>query len=99
MQGITQSETDLLTTIKEIIDNSQDNFNRLYLDGDPVAELGKKYYEELGISTFNGFKQKGKRMFPIFSQINNNIDDNCCSSSVGDSESSKFEQLVFDFCN
>lgn len=86
MQGITQSETDLLNTIKEIIDNSQDNFHRLYLDGDPIVELGKKYYEELGITTFDGFKQNGKRISPMFNQINN-TNHSCCSSYVSDFES------------
>lgn len=86
MQGITQSETDLLNAIKEIIDNSQDNFHRLYLDGDPIVELGKKYYEELGITTFDGFKQNGKRISPMFNQINN-TNHSCCSSYVSDFES------------
>ena len=66
MQGVTQNETDLLTAIKEIIDNSQDNFNRLYLDGDPIVELGKKYYEEFSTIKLVGFKQIGKRFSPIF---------------------------------
>lgn len=97
MQGITQSETDLITTIKEIIDNSQDNFNRMYLDGDPIVELGKKYYEEFSTVKLVGFKQTGKRFSPIFENGGIPNNENTTTSSQSDSLTNKFEQMVFDF--
>lgn len=97
MQGVTQNETDLLTAIKEIIDNSQDNFKRLYLDGDPIVELGKKYYEEFSTIKLVGFKQIGKRFSPIFGNDEIPNDENTTTSCQSDSLTSKFEQMVFNF--
>ena len=91
MQGITQNETNLLTALEEIINNSQDNFKRMYLDGDPIVELGKKYYEELSITGLIGFKQTGKHITPVWKDNKPII----CPDSLD----SKFQQMLFDFCN
>lgn len=97
MRGVTQNETNLLTALEEIINNSQDNFNRIYLVGDPIVELGKKYYEEFATVKLVGFKQIGKRFLPIFENGGIPNDENTTTSSQSDSMTSKFEQIVFDF--